>query len=179
MTSSTAHLSTCDLEPHTFECFECRRIITVTKIDDLAHNFTILSLLRLCQTPKQHENKIDSPPLPPPPPPPGTEQEKQEKNTCTVKQNQKQPKPKTKPVKPVKRKKPGPKRAKSAFNYYVQSKLRELRQTQPTQAFGELSTRIAEMWKNSTKEQRQPFVEQSQRDKDRFCREWEAMYPHK
>mgnify|MGYP003388028042 FL=1 len=74
-----------------------------------------------------------------------------------------------------KKKVPGqPKRATTAFFFYTASIREEVKQKNPGKKVGELSKIHAAMWNALSDEEKAPFAQQTQEDKERYKKEMEA-----
>jgi len=86
---------------------------------------------------------------------------------------------KTKKGEPAKKgkkeKKPGPKRALSAFMYFSQDKRAVLRKDSPELSFGELGAEVGKLWKKVSKTDLEKYEAMAKKDKARFEKEKAAF----
>mmetsp|Transcript_53254 Transcript_53254/g.159444 ORF Transcript_53254/g.159444 Transcript_53254/m.159444 type:complete len:425 (+) Transcript_53254:138-1412(+) len=78
---------------------------------------------------------------------------------------------------PSKRKKKdpsAPKRPMSAFLFFSQGKRQELKEQNPDLKNTEISTRLGEMWKQLSDEDRQPFIDTEAREREKYKKEMAA-----
>lgn len=67
-----------------------------------------------------------------------------------------------------------PKRPTTAFFYYTASIREEVKANNPGKAVGELSKIYGQMWADLSEEERAPFQEKNEKDKERYAAEMEA-----
>jgi len=83
--------------------------------------------------------------------------------------------PETKKAKKKKKKDPSePKRPTTAFFYYTASIREEVKAKNPGKAVGELSKIYGQMWADLSEEEKAPFQEKNEKDKERYAAEIEA-----
>lgn len=68
-----------------------------------------------------------------------------------------------------------PKRALSAYMYFVQAKRQEIKNANPDLSFGELTKHLAQMWKDLSEEDKAPYAKQAAADKERYAKEKTAF----
>lgn len=74
--------------------------------------------------------------------------------------------------KPKKQKDPNaPKKARSAYTFFVQDKRESIKTEDPTLSFGDLSRKLGSIWSEMTDEQKAPFSKKQEEDKKRFLKE--------
>lgn len=84
------------------------------------------------------------------------------------------------PPKKNKKKKKGagePKRPTTAFFFYTSSIREEVTKKNPGKAVGELSKIYGQMWADLTEDEKKPFQEKNEKDKERYAKEieeWKA-----
>jgi structure-specific recognition protein 1 len=67
-----------------------------------------------------------------------------------------------------------PKKAISAFFYFGAAKREEIKREQPGITIGEVGKKLGELWRAATADEKKPFDEMAERDKERYAREMEA-----
>ena len=71
-----------------------------------------------------------------------------------------------------KRKDPqAPKRSSNAYMVFCQEQRNQLKEAEPSLAFGKLGKRLGEIWRNMTPEEKQPYEDRAGRDRGRYKQE--------
>ncbi len=82
--------------------------------------------------------------------------------------------PETKKAKKKKKDPSEPKRPTTAFFFYTASIREEVKAKNPGKAVGELSKIYGQMWADLSEEEKAPFQEKNEKDKERYATEMEA-----
>ena len=82
--------------------------------------------------------------------------------------------PETKKAKKKKKDPSEPKRPTTAFFYYTASIREEVKEKNPGKAVGELSKIYGQMWADLSEEEKAPFQEKNEKDKERYASEMDA-----
>ena len=82
--------------------------------------------------------------------------------------------PETKKAKKKKKDPSEPKRPTTAFFYYTASIREEVKANNPGKTVGELSKIYGQMWADLSEEEKAPFQEKNEKDKERYAAEMEA-----
>merc|ERR1711971_187611 len=67
-----------------------------------------------------------------------------------------------------------PKRASSAYMFFVKENRAKVKEENPDLSFGELGKLMGEKYRNLTEEEKKPYLEAAEKDKERSKRETEA-----
>lgn len=96
--------------------------------------------------------------------PSGSKQAKPKKSSSSKKSSEDGPPKK-------KKKKEGPKRALTSFIYFSNHHRPAIKEANPTFGIGEMGKALGAMWKEATAEEKEPFEQLANKDKDRYAME--------